>query len=252
MIKVEKEVRRVLEKLFGKPVVIVWDKEPFQSKSVKRLDSIKSELMAIDSLLTPVLFLSTSCYQVDESLDLVGSLQNSNRHYEVVVPGRIGSLGTVLSLGADKIYMTRMGALSSIDATLSGHGFPSKIFLYSVLRHINLAELTELRTFSQNTVDCDPDLLSSIEEEVGKYVPDHLKISAKQRELELNEKLLQIIKGHSGLVNPEHFVSFLLRESGSFDYWLYYRELERIGLNVQLISGSEEQKILKINEVLQG
>lgn len=251
MTKAEMDKRSELENLFGKSVVVVCDREPFQSVSVKRLDSIRSELMAMDPLLTPILFLSTSCYQVDEALDLVSHLQNNNRHYEVIVPARLGSLGTVLSLGAEKIYMTRMGALSSIDATLSGHGYPN-IFLNSIHRRINLAELSELRAFFQSVVDYDPNLLSSIEEEIEKYIPSSLGLRAKKRELELKDKLLRIIKVPSGLVNPEDFVSFLLRGAGSFDYWMYYRELKRIGLKVELIPSREEQKVLKINKVLQG
>ena len=252
MIKVETDVKTVLENLFGKPVVIVRDREPFQSVSVKRLDSIRSELMAMDSSLSPLLFLSTSCYQIDEALDVVNGLQNDNRHYEVIVPCRLGSLGTVLSLGADKIHMTRMGALSSIDATLSGHGYPSNIFLNSIRRHINPAELSELRTFSQNVVDSDPDLLSSIDKEIEKYVPSHLRLEAKQRESELKEKLLHIIKTPSGLINHEHIVNFLLSEAGSFDYWMFYREVKKMGLNVDLISGNKEQKALEMHNVLRG
>ena len=254
MSKVELEAKRVLEKLFGKPVVIVYDKEPFQSESVsvKRLGSIESELKAMNPLLTPILLLSTSCYQIDEALGLVRNLQGNNRHYEVVVPGRLGSLGTVLSLGANKIHMTRMGALSSIDATLSGHGYPFKLFCNSICRHINIAELSELSIFSQKLVSSDPSLLLSIEKEIENYVPSRLRLSARQREFELKEKLFQIIKTSSELAKPEHLVNFLLSEAGSFDYWMYYHEVKKMGLNVNLIPVSEELEVLRINRILRG
>ena len=198
-----------------------------------------------------VLFVSSGCYQANEAIVLVEQFKKFQRGYEVIVPKRVGSFATIVALGATKIHMTRQAGLSTIDACLGGHGYPS-VVNNNTLRYVNPAEIASLREFVHDVLDADVKSMENVNRVIGEFVSSEIQKQAQERYHYLKTEILKIIAGHKNLVSSESFVDFLLLNAGSFDVWLNFSDLRHWGLTVELCSYEQEEKILEVENKLRG
>ncbi|MCU0405362.1 MAG: hypothetical protein MUE64_00065 [Ignavibacteriaceae bacterium] len=185
------------------------------------------------------LFLYTRGGDTMAAWSLINLIKQFCDEYEVIVPSKARSAGTLICLGANNIVMTKQATLGPIDPTLNSPLNPQN------------------PTFPQNPQARIPVSVESIKG-YFEYAKQELKIK--------NEKdLAKIFIGLSGMIHPtvignvfrsrsqiqmlgnkllnEHFkdkkkinkiISFLCSDSGSHDYPIYRREARNdLGLKIE-------------------
>lgn len=70
------------------------------------------------------LFLYTRGGEIDAVAPLVNILRKSSRKFNVLIPFRVHSAGTLLCLGADNVVMSKIGEISPIDPTTANQFNP--------------------------------------------------------------------------------------------------------------------------------
>lgn len=181
---------------------------------------------------------------------LINLLKQFCNDYEVIVPSKARSSGTLICMGANNIVMTKQATLGPIDPSLNSHLNPQN------------------PTFPQNAQARVPVSVESIKGYFD-YAKEELKINdaselsqiflglshqihpivignvfrSRQQILMLAENLL---KKHFG-DDPEkkkRIIAFLCSDSGSHDYPIYRREARDLGLHIETPS-MEFYKIIK-------
>ena len=168
---------------------------------------------------------------------LVNLIRSFCKDLEVIVPFRCQSAATLISLGTDRIIMTKQGTLGPIDPSTNGLMNPQinlngqNIRVPVSVEHVN--------GYLQMAKD-DFGLKSSAElKDIYLKLTDHIHplsigdvYKSRAQIKMLAEKLL---KYH--VIAPENVpkvISFLCSESGSHDYTIYRKEAkEGLGLNIE-------------------
>ena len=154
---------------------------------------------------------------------------------EVIIPNRAHSAGTLISLGCDKILMTKQATLGPIDPSLSGPlspqvpGAPNQrvpVSVEAVQGYIDLAT----QEMGINDPGALAQVLSTLSQQVHPLVLGQIFRSRTQIR-NLAEDLLI----HNGVTpeNKKKIVDFLCSESGSHDRTINRREAVKLGLNVE-------------------
>lgn len=164
---------------------------------------------------------------------------------EVIIPHKAHSAGTLISIGANRIVMTKQATLGPIDPSINtplnpvinnGPNYP--VSVEAVKGYIALAK-EELGVDNDESL---ANILIKLSEEVHPLVLGQVYRTRAQIQM-LARKLLA-----SQVAEPEktdRIISFLCSDSGSHDYTINRREAkEELGLNV--FKPSEEQyKVIK-------
>ena len=170
---------------------------------------------------------------------LINLIKQFCEEYEVIVPSKARSAGTLICLGANKVVMTKQATLGPIDPSLNhplnpqNPTFPQNpqarvpvsvesikgYFEYAIkeLNVINPEELTKV--FLDLSQKVHPMVIGSV-------------FRSRSQIVMLAEKLLsQHFKDKEKITN---IISFLCSESGSHDYPIYKREAKNnLGLNIE-------------------
>lgn len=168
---------------------------------------------------------------------LVNLIRNFCKDFEVIVPFNCHSAGTLISLGANRILMTKQATLGPIDPSVNGPLNPAipgtnnpnakvPVSVEFVDAYLQLAK-KELGITDQSA-------LSSILTELTKHIhPLTLGqvYKSKSQIQMLAEKLLayQDISDD----NKKAIIKFLCSESGSHDYTIHRNEAMDLGLKVE-------------------
>lgn len=170
---------------------------------------------------------------------LINLIKQFCDEYEVIVPSKARSAGTLICLGANNVVMTKQATLGPIDPSLNSHLNPQN------------------PTFPQNPQARVPVSVESIKG-YFEYAIKELNINNQEELtkvfLDLSQKVHPIVIGNvfrsrSQIVMlaekllSQHFedkdkisniISFLCSESGSHDYPIYKREARNnLGLNIE-------------------
>lgn len=166
------------------------------------------------------------------------SIINLVRHfcddYEVVVPLRAQSAGTLMCLGAEKIVMTKQAMLGPIDPSITNPLNPTH-------PTNNAASLPVSVEFIQAFFALASDELA-ISDQANKTAI-FLKMAEKIHPLVLGQAYRvrsqiqslarKLLSGRMDEVKTERIVSFLCADSGSHDYPIHRREAREHGLPVE-------------------
>jgi hypothetical protein len=168
---------------------------------------------------------------------LVNLIRSFCKDFEVIIPFRCQSTATLISLGADRIIMTKQATLGPIDPSTNGLMNPTVNINGQVVRvpvsveHVNgYIEMAK----SDLGIDGKNDLKDIYLKLTDQIHPLSLGdvYKAKSQIKMLAEKLLKYHKIKNE--NVPKVISFLCSESGSHDYTIYRREAkEELGLNVE-------------------
>ncbi len=168
---------------------------------------------------------------------LVNLIRSFCKDFEVIIPFRCQSAATLISLGTNRIVMTKQGTLGPIDPSTNGLMNPQmKINGQNIRVPVSVEHVNGYLEMAKEDLQITaPEELSDI----------YLKLTDKIHPLSLGnvykskaqiqmlaEKLL---KNHEiEDENVPKVISFLCSDSGSHDYTIYRKEAkEELGLNIE-------------------
>ncbi|MBB3034548.1 SDH family Clp fold serine proteinase [Alteriqipengyuania lutimaris] len=184
--------------------------------------------------------LDTNGGQTSAAWRLINLIHSFCEDLEVIIPTKAMSAGTLMSLGADRILMTKQAALGPIDPSLDGHA---------------LAPMTQGPTGHPLRVSVSAEAVRGYIDEVKKDITDPTGLAAvwthlatQIHPLVLGEvfragtqiRLLanNLIKRQvSDEAKQEEIIQLLCSDSGSHDYTINRRQAAEIGLNIEKPSG---------------
>lgn len=182
------------------------------------------------------LILDTNGGQTSAAWRLINMIHSFCDELEVIVPTKAMSAGTLMSLGADKIVMTKQAALGPIDPSLDNHP---------------LAPITHTATGQVVRVPVSAEAVRGYIDEVKKDVTDPAAIASVWTHLatqihplvlgEVFRAGAQIRDLASELIKRQvpdetirnEIIQLLCSDSGSHDYTINRRKAEAIGLTVE-------------------
>ena len=168
---------------------------------------------------------------------LVNLIRSFCRDFEVIIPFRCQSTATLISLGSNRIVMTKQGTLGPIDPSTNGLMNPSALVNNQTIRvpvsveHVNGYLEMAKDDFGINYSDGLKDIYLKLTDHIHPLALGNVYKSKAQIKM-LAEKMLSYHKIDS--TNIPKVISFLCSESGSHDYTIYRKEAkEELGLNVE-------------------
>ena len=152
--------------------------------------------------------------------------------FEVIIPSKALSTATLMSIGADRIIMTKQATLGPIDPSINGpynppHGNTGMSLPVSV------EDVTGFFNLARKEIGTDANLTAFFQQLSEKVHPLSLGSVSRARDQikMLASKLLGTkIKDKK---KSEKVISFLCSESGSHDYTINRREAEELSLPVE-------------------
>lgn len=179
------------------------------------------------------LYLYTRGGDTSAARNIVNLLRMYCKQLQVIIPHKAHSAGTIISIGANEIVMTKQATLGPIDPSIqtalnphddAGDLFP--VSVEAVKGYLAFAK-DELGITDQAAL---ADIFKKLTESVHPLVLGEVYRSRAQIQM-LAEKLL---KNHvTDAEKVKKIIDFLCSESGSHDYTINRREaMEELGLNI--------------------
>lgn len=185
---------------------------------------------------------------------LVNLIRQFCKEFEIIIPSKARSSGTIISLGADNIMMTKQATLGPIDPSLNSPLNPQNpqipnnpqaripVSVESIQGFFDLAK-NELKLNDEENLK---DVLLNLSEKVHPLVLGNVYRSRTQIQM-VARKLLQKQLGAEETEKIEKIVSFLCSDSGSHDYAIYRNEASKeLGLTIEK---PNDEQYLKIKEI---
>jgi hypothetical protein len=168
---------------------------------------------------------------------LVNLIRSFCKDFEVIIPFRCQSTATLISLGTDRIIMTKQGTLGPIDPSTNGLLNPlinhngQNIRVPVSVEHVNGYLEMAKDDFGVNCSNELKDVYLKLTDHIHPLSLGNVYKSKAQIKM-LAEKMLYYHKIDAQ--NIPKVISFLCSESGSHDYTIYRKEAkEELGLNVE-------------------
>jgi hypothetical protein len=167
---------------------------------------------------------------------IVNLIRQFCEHFEVIIPNKAQSAGTLIAIGAEQIVMTKQATLGPVDPSIntplnpSIEGAPPEAKVPVSVEAVNgFMELAK-----SNMTNPEPqvikDLIIQLSQKVHPLVLGEVYRSKSQIGM-LSKKLLSYAKIKDE--NIEKIVAFLCSESGSHDYTIHRREARTLGLTIE-------------------
>jgi hypothetical protein len=199
---------------------------------INHLDNLKKEKKI-------TLFLYTRGGNTLAAWSLTNLIRQFCDEFEVLIPSKAHSSGTLISLGANKIIMTKQATLGPIDPSLNSPlnpqnpQFPSNpqarvpVSVESIKGYFELAK-KDLQIKNAESIG---NILINLSNQVHPLVLGDVYRSRTQIQMLARKLLSKQIKSEDQI---KKIISFLCSESGSHDYTIYRREAkEELGLNIE-------------------
>lgn len=238
------------EMLQGKVIAyITGDRPGFETRIAPDvIDPFISHLDKIGPVDRIILYLYTRGGDISAAWNIVNLLRMYCEDLVVVVPHKAHSSGTIISLGANKIIMTKQATLSPIDPSLNTllnpvipnhpQNLTADVSVEAVKGYIELAK-EEFNIHGEKTMG---DILIKLSDYVHPLVLGQVYRSRAQIKM-IASKLLK--NQVSDQVQMNKMIDFLCSDSGSHDYTINRREAkEELGLKIEIPS-PEAYKIIK-------
>lgn len=201
------------------------------------LDYFSHHLDVIGNAEKITLFLHTRGGSTLAAWSLVNLLRQFTQKLEVVVAAKAHSAGTLISLGADSIMMTRQATLGPIDPSINGPlnpeipGAPPQQRAPVSVEAINGYVAFAKKEIGIESEEAKLAVLASLSERVHPLVLGEVYRSRTQIRM-LGQKLIK--RQLSDDTQVQKVLDFLCSESGSHDYTIYRQEArDELGLKVE-------------------
>ena len=167
---------------------------------------------------------------------IVNLIRQFCNEFEVIIPNKAQSAGTLISIGAKTIVMTKQATLGPVDPSINTplnpqiNGAPPDAKVPVSVEAVN--GFLELAKSNMDNPDANAmkDLIIKLSEEVHPLVLGEVFRSKTQIQM-LSKKLLSNSEIEADKIDA--LVSFLCSESGSHDYTIHRREARNLGLIVE-------------------
>ena len=180
------------------------------------------------------LILYTSGGSTSTAWNLVNLFHMFCDDFEVIVLGKCMSAGTLVSLGADRIVMTKQATLGPIDPSIQHPLGPSIPGASLDARADVSVEAVNGYLDAIRASGCDNEFEASalldLSNKVHPLVLGQI-FRSRQQIRDLAQRL--IVKRTSEEAKAKEIIDFLCSESGSHDYTINRREAEHLGLNIE-------------------
>lgn len=171
---------------------------------------------------------------------LVNLIRNFCHEFEVIIPANCFSSGTLISLGANKIIMTKQAALGPIDPSINGPLNPMipginnpqakvPVSVEHVKAYLEMAR----KDFGIKSEKYMTDVLINLSEKIHPLTLGQVYKSKSQIQM-LAQKLIKWQK--LSKQKEKDIINFLCSESGSHDYSIRRKEAQGLGLNIEVPS----------------
>jgi ClpP class serine protease len=183
------------------------------------------------------LFLYTRGGNTLSAWTLVNLIRSFCDELEIIVPLICHSAGTLISLGANRIVMTKQATLGPIDPSVNGPLNPGVPGAQNVNARIPVSvEFVDafFQMAKQELGISNQESLSKILMELTKHIHP-LTLGQVYRSKTQIQMLAQKLLQHQDLSDEQKdkIVKFLCSESGSHDYTVNRREATALGLNIE-------------------
>ena len=184
------------------------------------------------------LFLYTNGGNTLTAWSLVNLIRSFCEELEVIIPSNCFSSGTLISLGADRLVMTKQASLGPIDPSINGPLNPMipgisdpnakvPVSVEFVNAYIEMAKKDFGITDQRNMTD----VLLNLSEKIHPLTLGQVYKSKSQIQM-LARKLMRY--QNLGVEKEDAIIKFLCSESGSHDYSIRRKEAEEnLGLNIE-------------------
>lgn len=167
---------------------------------------------------------------------IVNLIRQFCEHFEVIIPNKAQSAGTLISIGANPIVMTKQATLGPVDPSINTplnpgiEGAPPDARVPVSVEAVN--GFMELAKSNMKDPDSQSikDLIIQLSQKVHPLVLGEVYRSKSQIGM-LSKKLLSY--AGIGEANIDKIVAFLCSESGSHDYTIHRREARALGLTIE-------------------
>ena len=198
------------------------------------IDLFVDHLDAIGPTAKISLILYTSGGDTSAAWNLVNLIQIFCDEFEIIAPGKCRSAGTLISLGADRIVMTKQATLGPIDPAIQhplGPPIPgaSPEARAQVSVEAVYGYLDAVKACSQDE-SLRVQALLDLSNKVHPLVLGQI-FRSRQQIRDLAKRLLPRHSNDSDKVKK--IIDFLCSESGSHDYTINRREAKQLGLNIE-------------------
>ncbi len=184
---------------------------------------------------------------------LVNLIRNYCEDFEIIIPFHCHSAGTLISLGANRILMTKQATLGPIDPSVNGPLNPQipnnpnarvPVSVEFVDSYLNLAK-KELNISDDATLGR---ILTHLADKIHPLTIGQVYRSKEQIKM-LAKKLIK----NQGLTpeREDKIVQFLSSDSGSHDYTIHRNEAIELGLNIDLPTADEYPLIKGIYQTIE-
>lgn len=196
------------------------------------------------------LILHTNGGQTSAAWRLVNLIRTFCDDFEVIIPLKAMSAGTLISLGADRLVMTKQAALGPIDPSLS-HPLNPGVQNGSQLQRVQVS-VEAVRGYLDAAKDelgvKDPNILAHIlidlSNKIHPLVLGEIFRSRTQIRF-LADKLIR--RQVTDAEKIKKIIDFLCADSGSHDYTINRREAADMGLNIEKPSTTFYSKLKHIH-----
>lgn len=230
-------------------VYVTGDRPGWETQiSTEVLDILIQHLDTLGDCQKISLFLYTKGGMTIAAWSIVNLIRQFCRDFQIIVPSKALSSGTLMCLGANSIIMTKQATLGPIDPsvnTLLNPQIPGgnpdakmpvsveaiKGFFELAKSELNIKDEKSLATVMMKLSDVVHPLV------LGEVFRAKAQIQMLARKLLVNHEL--------STEKVNEIISFLVSDSGSHDYTIYRKEAkEQLGLNI-IVPTPEEYGLIK-------
>ena len=182
------------------------------------------------------LVLDTNGGRTSSAWRLINLIRSFCDELEVVVPSKAMSAGTLMSLGADRIVMTKQAALGPIDPSLDNHPLSPTIKLPSGQTLTLPVSAEAINGYIEQVKKdiSDPAALATVwthlAGQVHPIVLGEIFRLGSQIRLMAKDLILRQVKDEA---RQDDIIQMLCSDSGSHDYTINRRQAASMGLNVE-------------------
>lgn len=167
---------------------------------------------------------------------LINLIRNFCKDFEIIIPFKCHSAGTLIALGANRIVMTKQATLGPIDPSVNGPLNPQipggninqrvPVSVEFVNAYLELAK-NELKVSDQQSL---ANILISLSNQIHPLSLGQVYRSKSQIQM-IAKRLLNFQEIEAA--KRDEIIKFLCSESGSHDYTIHRNEAKELGLNIE-------------------
>jgi hypothetical protein len=204
------------------------------------LEPLARHLEAIEEPQRLSLFLRTGGGDTTTSFNIVNMIKQYFEEFEIIIPTVAHSAGTLLSLGASRLLMTRQASLSPFDPSVRNERINNGMNISWRDMNYFMSSASGHLSMSTTGLPTQP-LHALIDSQVHPLLIGHAERTVSQI-----RTYAPLLIGSNSNRPPEEIIQHFLESNTHHNYRFYRDEVERIGLPVVHPTKAEEKLILSI------